>query len=692
MASLQEKIALLKTQVEQQKAEKEKEELERLLAEAKQRNADEKVKQQDQERVQNLEKLISLEAQLLNTEQTLNALTIKSAEFTILDYIHSNKEVFEPLGVSDLKTFINHPEFQDVEEVDTYQRLLEKTPELVYNDQILLKKIASASGGHYTELDKDTISRARKSIQKIKLVAEKQILKTKLEIPEKRQEVIEAEAVKLEKNLPTPQLLDLDTVAFGNGMGAPSLVQKGGSIQFRDWWKADLVPKEYESLQDMYGEEVAQEILSTAYEQKIHNAILEYDKKNENYSEFEKILAENNSEALLDAKEAFRVFNDTVYEAQNVLKQKSEELLSKGISFDPRFIPVYRGTYDENILSLDAMSESIQSSLYDKSRDHPFPPKYPYKDVQKLIQQRVVDIQEFIEVITSIQNQEDIDSFGKSTNGASKEKTAQYFHEKQMNARLDKKPPFQGFSSITEKVQSLFDLEKHVENKKKLYSKKEHGFVITMEKAIEAQRLLPEIKKEMKQILGYDINPLDWESRIKRIEESAERAQGELYSLTIFEQSLKGDSYRLSGNFLYDTVIEEDVKTKIKERDVLEDQKKLIEQEERWYPKKLSWLERVTGIDPNEGLQEVQKRYAEVVKKIEEKQNEINSLSRSAATPILPNSGFRDGFRELSAPKGNAGEALAPIRAYLQEKIKTNITPELVKKIDVYTNLVKELQ
>lgn len=713
MASLEEKVALLKTQAEQKRVQEEQEEQDRLLALEKKRIADEKAAQlelenqqkekaaleeqerKEQEKTKNLETLASLETQNADMEQTIQTLTIKGAEFSILKYLHSNTELFEPLGITDLKSFVEHPQFQDVEEVDRYQQLLAATPELSLDTEMLLQKINSKYG-HYEVLDEDVISSVKKTIENLKPSVEKQILKTKLEIPEKRQEVIEEEATKLEEALPVMKVPTLDKMEFGTRNNPDSYIeQKGTDTKFNRWWEAELIPKEFSELKATYGPEAAQEILAAAHKQKVHSAIEEYDSRNGNYSGFEKVLAENNAEALLEAKEVFRVFNDTVYEAQNVLKQKSEELLSKGISFDPRFIPLYGGTYEEYVFPLESKSsyESIQSSLYDKNRDHPFPPKYPYKDVQKLIQERITDIQEFIEVITSIQNQQDIDNFGESVrNGAPKEKTAQYFHKKQMNARLDKKPPFNDFTSITDKMASLYDAERLVNNQKEIYSKKEEVFSGAIEKAIEAKIMLKELQKEVRDITGSDASPAEWKRTLERTAESAENAKRDLRVLDIFQSSFQGTEYRLDRGFVTDVSIENEIKVKKEELEKIKKEKEDVDQKIENYPKKPKWYELISQEDHDKEIQPSKLKKAELIIKIEEKENEITQLYKNVSIFVLQDSPFKDAFRDLSSPKGSIAEVVAPVRTFLEEKANKVVPPELLQRVEKYHKLVKELE
>lgn len=679
-------------QLEEERLANEKSKKERLENEQREKEALEEKQRAEESKVKNLETLTLLETQIADIELTIKALTIKTAELNIIKHIEANKELFEGKGVTSLESFINHPQFQKVEEVDRYQQLLVETPELSLDTEMLLQKIGSKGYGQYAELNEDTISSAKKAIENLRPFVEKQILKTKLEIPEKRQEVIEAEAAKLEEVLPVMKVSTLDKMEFGTRNNPDSYIeQKGTDTKFNRWWEAELIPKEFGALEATYGSEVAQEILSAAHKQKVHSAIEEYDSRNGNYISFEKVLAENNAEALLDAKEVFRAFNDTVYEAQNVLKQKSEELLSKGISFDPRFIPLYGGTYEEYVFPLDGKSsyESIQSSLYDKNRDHPFPPKYPYKDVQKLIQERITDIQEFIEVITSIQNQQDIDNFGESVrNGAPKEKTAQYFHKKQMNARLNKKPPFNELTSITDRVTSLYDAEKHLKNRKEIYTKKEDIFVGAIEKAIEAKIMLKELQKEVRDITGSDASPTEWKRVLERTAESSENAKQDLRVLDILEASLSDKSYRLERGFIVDISIEDQMKIVRTELEGLRSERQVVENKIINHPAKGIFEGKESY---NKKIVLLKTESAEILKKITLKDDELGRLSNTTHRLIFPNSSWQD-LKNITTPAGPASEILGSVRTFLSTIADKSVHPELLQRVEKYHDLRKSLE
>lgn len=345
--------------------------------------------------------------------------TAKKEEGAINEMLEQHKDVLTDVGVDSIDSLVEHPDFGEESEVLSYKKSKKELADVQESDTALEARLLKLGISVEGTFSYDT---AEKAIVEKKKAIDSMLIEEKLKTPEGKQEAIEMIAETLKESLPSMEIAKNDEknlfqIRF-NGEKYCNILVENGAVKFEGWNtnQLQLLPKGIEKFEEVYGPDVVRDALKHAYETTIEKAIKSYDAKNEySYSLLQQIEANNPKEGG-KARDALRDFDVLQNTARSVLQQKSEELKSNGIEFDPVFATGYGGRYEDFIaLNYADTVEDIRGALDDTDI---FPPKIDFVKLQEAIAKQKNKLQQFVDAVQGLSTQEDVDRFlGRNGSG-----------------------------------------------------------------------------------------------------------------------------------------------------------------------------------------------------------------------------------------------------------------------------------
>jgi len=613
--------------------------------------------------------------------------------------IDKNKEALHTMGIESKDQLVENKAFAEETEVVSYKKAKKETANLETSDNALKEKLKTLG----VSMDEENFSydSAEKALAKKLLSLDSELLQEKLKTPEGKNEAIEKLSKNLEKSIPQGSFFKdektgLQTFNLSRGEGKITIQEE--KIKFEGWRRIKLLPDEITALEKIYGKNVVKEALLKAYGNKIESAFENFDKDTKNIDKtLKKDLERANPEKGVEANKVFQEFQNLSNIFQTTLKEKAEELKSKGVHFNPNYVQNYGGEYK----TYGMLTEYSQDNqLIEQIMQNPltYPPRLNFDALKEFIDKRIEQIKELTEDIKKLETEEDIIKF---TTG--KKSGIGEAHKNILDIRFDfdgvKRPQYHANEQSLEqaKVKGLMQFKSYEEasnyfNKKEAERENVKGKILqVVETGIDADSKRKELRKEMEaQNFGKVI--YDIENEVSRIERNKKDALALMSELIKLEAELPKEQVILSGNEIKVPSIGQQLEQLKKDREIdeqsLRNLKQKISSHESSKPKlfgKAKWEKDLAD------LNQEQKDLEEKIRKIENEDYPALSRKYTFRIPTEEYSDVERIVKEQKYIKGSPSEVLDNLKAQLNEMVNRKAPSSVINLYKEYKDLEKKL-
>jgi len=710
--SLQEKLSKLSQNLQETKAEESKKSQEKELEPIRLR-----IKELENQKSQI--ELVKGSLELKSNEKTgkgMKEFSIETEsnikkETTQLDaLIEKNKETLQTIGVENRDQITANPDFAEDPEIVSYKKSKEQGEDLKMADFALKERLSTL--GINIDTENFSYDSAEKALAEKLQSLDGELLQEKLKTPEGKEEAIEAIAKDLENTLTQTSFskdekTGAEVLSLNRDKG--KIIVQGEKIKFENWDRIDLIPKEIDVLEKTYGSDVVKEALKKAYENKTELAFNDFDKNSKNIDkELKEDLERASPEKGVEANKAVREFQDLAKTFKNTLKEKAEELKSKGVDFNPNYIQNYGGDYEKyaTLGDYDQDNQLIEEVMRNSQT---YPPKLNFDALKEYTEKRIGHIKELTEDIKKLETEEDVNMFTSGDKDGNRyeprrESGIGRAHKNILYTKFEgvKRPGYyeneQSWNQT--KVKGLMQFKSYDEastyfNEKDLDRKNlKERIVETIATGIETYMKGKELRKEIEtQKFGRDIGSI--ENEVSRLEKNKKEALNLMTELIKIENQLPNEDVILSGNEIKVPSIGEELeqlkKDKETEEQNLKNLKQKISNHESNKPK--SYLGVEFGIEKwKTSLTDLKQEQKTLEDKIKKNDEDYSALSKNYSFRIpAPEYSDIETIVEEQYLQANSKEIFFNLKNQLTEVINQK-APESVLRLDKeYKDLKKSL-
>jgi len=628
--------------------------------------------------------------------------------------IEENKEALQKMGIENKEELIENPEFAEETEVVNYKKAKEEGEGLGMSDQALQDRLVKLEVNIEGEFSYDI---AEKTIsEKIKLI-DSELSQEKLKTPEGKEEAISKIADSLKESLPKT-FFSFDeklqgyrvSVSSQNSYNKEEMIVRGEKVSFENWYRAGLIPKNIDELEEKYGKEVIKLALKKVYEDKTKEGLKNLDQQNEkNYSLKEK-LEKDSPEKGMKAKQAFNEFSKLQNQFKNIITEKSEELKKKGITFNPISPAGYGATYEE--LTKLASENDIGEIDRGLSNVSVFPPKFDYEKLQLAIEKKSENLKGLIDSIRDISTEEDVKKFLFGEGNRRADSTIGNFHGSMLRNEIR---PYNFNSSFKQEIEQAqnnrlmntpaqilvnlgiktFDeAEKYLNHKIGILEKMKGAVLDKINIAVEAKLKQKELEDEIeKNNFGLRSNI---DSEISRIEQNKKDAIEVLTSFVKLEAELPQEEVILEGDSIMVPSVKKEIDELIKTQKDDEEKLKIVRQRNTSHKNKAPT--KVLGVTVGEGQwkkeQEEIKEQSDLEAKIKTDSDKISKLYNKLSYRISTKqySDVEKLVKEQKSINGVPSEIFKELRIKLNELMEQKVPESIVQLSNEYKDLKSKLK
>lgn len=649
------------------------------------------------------------------------------------------KEYLDKQGIKEAEQLAENPDFADTIQVQEYKEALKQKEGLEMSDRDLKKRLADL-GVNIDEKNFSYESAEQAVNEKIKTV-DAELLQEELKTPEGREKAMKVLVEKFKGDLVKMELSkDKENYELKlNDNWDFKIVVSKEKEKFHYWHSMHL-PKNFESLPAVYGEELIKEALKKAYQTKLEENSDLFDRNNGNFASLKEQMKPLDPKEARKARELMNKFEEVQEEFRQMMKRKSEELEKKGIDFSPTHASSYGGNYEEYIQigHYHGDEKEVENAL---NSANTFPSRffesnhrsYDYIKLQELISKRIADVKRFSEEMNKIQTEKDIEIFMHGSRKARSEEGHRIiyqsdptreeksliseFHELQMHSYVNKthfekfdysganndgsinynktEKNFQVLKEMTEKCSTYSQAEDYLNNKILELAKIKERMINILDLAIDAQTKEKELFREAeKNEFGASRHPngprydnpsyiKDAFDGIENEKKNALAAIGQITRLGLPED----EQIYLNGQYIHFPSVEEkknelDLEKIAKEAELKTVQTDLAQQK----AKEPGWAVGLfTRTEWQNKLTSLETKNTEINIEIEKKRVEINNLYNKMYNKL--DSGDMDYLKGINKVKGTSQEIIQKLEKFAEQEAPATV----FKLYNEYQAMVEKL-
>jgi hypothetical protein len=606
-------------------------------------------------------------------------------------------------------------DFADDEEVIAYKQALEKEKGLKLSDAELKKRLASF--GIDINGDNFSYKTASQEVGKRLEGLENELISEKLKTPEGKSEVIDELSEKFSKNTKKLQfdsiteIVDKDKASnFGEKQADLkfkfSLKDKlddytgdttridffGSKAIISNYTNLKLLPKDFQTQLDKYGQEIVQEAINQNYQEKVDNLFKNSDELEEKEKKMLAALELVDLKKRQQALETLSAFKNKKNEVLKELENKAKELKEQGIDFDSKYAPGYGGNYEEIFQfnwRIDA--NEIMSSLENNNKLFP---KYDYDKIKKIGEKRISDLEKALKIIENIKTKEDVENFVyKKQSDIFVNKLA----EDKFGLNIDEDAKFKLPEGVS------YGDAKQLATEAPSY---QDALAQVEDKISQLEKIKNTVKDKLAQVVDYEINlhnlklqygpnfyPDSLESMVKEIEDERNVANKALLLIVNLETQLPtNEDLNLKGNVVEVPArkeeakkFEKEIKNKTKE---LEDKKLVLNKKKEAKPffGKEKLRQTIASLE-----KEIANLETEITEKETKARENWDSANYSLNTKEIGFSNKINSLLKNYSASGKANEIFTELKKSLQEIADKEVPEQAQKLHDKFKELKTKL-
>lgn len=634
--------------------------------------------------------------------------------------VSRHQEIFAEKGVTDSEQLASHPEFTEEPEVVAHNEAKKEMERVSMSDVSLRDRLKSLG----VEVSEENFSydEAEKAVQARWQQVSKELIKEKVKTPEGRVEKLEELTVKMKERIPELSFDEnngISILAFnpfqkGNIAYAEryGVMFSGKTARFEGWERVPLLPEVLSEIEEVYGKELVREALERAYQEKIKEAIVAFDRRKENVLGVKGKIEAGNPAKKERAWGMFSEFKRAQEEFRTALARKSEELKAKGIDFNPKIVGRGWGASYEDFILLAPSKEDSQKIERDLGNNQLFPPSYDYQKIQEGIQKRIDSIKGLTRAVEALSSKEDIDAFLADSRDREPPNSLSQFHFELLGTDFTKARIYFERNSnnplerdLLSKCQSHTEAVAYLRPKTEEFDRLSTQATAMTEKAIEAKTKLTELEQKTRElsdalaqaglnthIYDAEVNAVATMERERREASDLRRGLGDFAS-----NAPQGEILKLERGEVAIPSVENEIKKKEEElagtkseqgmEGKLSGLNIIISNLRREQPKlwgKGKWESK---------LEKLEQERAELSSAITRKKAEIEVLRsrKSFSIPVPYRSGF-EGLIRSQKMEGTAEQILSHLRSILDEIINRRIPESVNAPYEEYQKSRTELE
>ena len=622
-----------------------------------------------------------------------------------------HQDVMETMSIKTPEELAEHPDFADEEEVVEYKEITERAPKeheaLAEGDEALKEKLAAL--GVTIDTENFSYDAAEKAIDEKMQALNEELVREKLKTPEGKEEALEMLVKDIEGDIAQMRLsskqggydFSLKTNESSYSKRTISIINDEAKIDGNDY-SIRFVPEKIKNIKEIYGEEIAEQAVTKAYDMQIEKAFKEFDKYNYSVEqmipELERMRpmkAEKSRAAFL----SFKSQNAAMFEETARAKRKS--FTDTGLDFhdDGSFFQTISGM--SNLGYYKGDDENIFKEINHSDK---FPPSFDWEKLSEKIESRSQQNKHLLEVLEGIHTQDDLDAFlswgdkakgnedaiGSINRGWAKESKFFGWRDDEYEGAVDPRYrlPFEKGSSqaqeVSEKLRNFRTYgevaEFYREKEKELSSLKQkvHGVI---EKAVSQEILRGKLKALIEtEKIGRDID--DVERGIQQLEREKNSATEIMSQLIRIEQKLPKDKEITFSNLRFE--ITEDAE-RFRELGNLIDKENVALQEKNEEIKAKGPKPRIFGAGAwQDSVDDLNREKMVIEDTIASMKNERVDLRNKEESKLnIGNVSVEEDFKKLRL-KGTAEEIFDILREKLREIKDKTISSEVINLYQQY--------
>jgi hypothetical protein len=321
--------------------------------------------------------------------------------------IDENKEALAAMGIENKDQFINHEEFADDAEVKNYKTWMEHRDSLPESDNSLRERLATL--GVNVDPENFSYDSAKIALHEKLASVKAELLQEKLKTPEGKIETIETIANNLEEKLPKiyfEKNNEKIEVFISPPYSSSTITINGFNFNKNDIGR--LIPNNIEELRPIYDDETIRAAIKEAYGNKLEKALQDFDSENGNYQSLAQQIESISPEAGDKVRITLEEFSNLQQTFRETISKKSEELKTVGINLNPIYAySDHSGKYED--LIYPSNYEDIKNSFSRNTEFGPSSRLFDFIKIQKEIQRNKDKLQIFIDTISNLHTQSDVD-------------------------------------------------------------------------------------------------------------------------------------------------------------------------------------------------------------------------------------------------------------------------------------------
>lgn len=169
-----------------------------------------------------------------------------------------------------------------------------------------------------------------------------------------------------------------------------------------------LLPKNFKEIADQYGQEIAENALQRAYENKVKRVFLDFEKKA--IKPVVDALENMSGKKMNEVQGALNAYDDLRQNVLRALQTKERDFLKQNISFDPEYTGRYGVSYEEITTFAGSTVDTIIRHFL-KGSDVEFPPQYDLSILEQKIKEQTEKLRTFLNTVNALSNEADIKKF-----------------------------------------------------------------------------------------------------------------------------------------------------------------------------------------------------------------------------------------------------------------------------------------